>query len=77
MWCAAATSIPPKKRRDNRYVRAVARLKPNVSMAQAQAEMDTISERLAQDYVDTNGWLECSTYRTAANVSLASCEHLC
>ena len=43
--------------RDNRYVSVVTRLKPNVSMAQAQAEMDTISQRLAANYVDTNsGW---------------------
>jgi putative ABC transport system permease protein len=48
---------PAKEPRDNRYLRAVARLKPNVSMAQAQAEMDTINERIAQTYVETNrGW---------------------
>ena len=53
----ARTFRPAKEQRDNRYVGAVARLKPNVSIAQAQAEMDTINERLAQNYVVTNrGW---------------------
>ncbi len=48
---------PAKEPRDNRYLRIVGRLKPNVSMDQAQAEMNTISERLAQNYVVTNsGW---------------------
>jgi len=45
---------PAKEPRDNRYMRAVARLKPSVSITQAQAEMNTISERLGQAYVDTN-----------------------
>ena len=43
--------------RDNRYLNVVSRLKPDVSIAQAQTEMDTISQRLAQSYGQTNlGW---------------------
>ena len=43
--------------RDNRFLSVVGRLKPNVSMSQAQADLDTINQRLAQNYVDTNsGW---------------------
>jgi putative ABC transport system permease protein len=45
------------ERRDNRFVSVVARLKPGVPIAQAQASLDTINQRLAQTYVDTNsGW---------------------
>jgi putative ABC transport system permease protein len=48
---------PTNERRDNRFVNVIGRLKPNVSIQQAQAEMDTINQRLAQSYVDTNqGW---------------------
>ena len=43
--------------RDNRFVSVLSRLKPPVSMSQAQAEMDTINQRLAQNYAETNnGW---------------------
>ena len=46
-----------KERRDNRYVNVVSRLKPGVPILQARTELDTINQRLAQDYVDTNtGW---------------------
>ncbi len=56
VWWPYATN-PAKERRDNRYMNVVTRLKPNVSMAQAQAEMDTINQRLAQNYTETNtGW---------------------
>jgi predicted permease len=48
---------PPAERRDNRYLEVVARLKPSVLLAQAQAEVDTINARLAQGYAETNsGW---------------------
>jgi len=45
------------EQRDNRFFSVVARLKPGITMRQAQAEMDTINQRLAQSYVETNsGW---------------------
>lgn len=45
---------PAAERRDNRYVNVISRLKPGVSLAQAQVEMNTINERLAQAYAETN-----------------------
>jgi len=56
----AWTAFPlndPNQRRDNRFLSVVTRLKPGVSLTQAQTEMDTISQRLAQSYGETNsGW---------------------
>lgn len=40
--------------RQIRHLSAVARLKPGVSATQAQAEIDVISQRLQQQYPDTN-----------------------
>ena len=46
-----------KEARDDRYLAVVGRLKPGASISQARAEMDTINERLAQNYHETNdGW---------------------
>jgi putative ABC transport system permease protein len=43
--------------RHGRFAAAVARLKPGVSLPQAQADMDTIAARLRQQYPDFNtGW---------------------
>ena len=46
-----------KEPRDNRFVSVVTRLKPGVTIVQAQTEMDTINERLSANYTVTNtGW---------------------
>ncbi|HEX6716127.1 MAG TPA: ABC transporter permease [Pyrinomonadaceae bacterium] len=48
---------PAKEKRFNRFLTVVGRLKPGVDIEQARSEMTVISERLAQNYVETNrGW---------------------
>ena len=48
---------PADERRDNRFINVLARLNPNVPLAQAQTEMETINQRLARNYPETNtGW---------------------
>ena len=42
------------RHRSRQYLLVLGRLKTGVTMAQAQAEMETISQRLAQEYVGTN-----------------------
>ena len=43
-----------RARRENRYLRVVARLKSGTSLKQAQADMDSIASTLEQQYPDTN-----------------------
>jgi len=45
---------PGSDERDNRSYRVVARMKPGVSLTSAQADLDTISKRLEQQYPDAN-----------------------
>ena len=47
---------PTEEPRDNRYLSVVSRLKAGASLAQAQAEIDTINQRLAQSYETNKGW---------------------
>lgn len=48
---------PATENRVNHAYEVVTRLKPGVPLSQAQAEMDTINQRLEQAYVETNkGW---------------------
>src|ERR1700675_1135036 len=49
-----STFMPP---RGSHFMAALGRLKPGVSVAQAQAEMDAISARLAAEFpAENNGW---------------------
>ena len=56
MW----TPFKPERsaeRRDNRFVFVLARLRPGATVEEAQAQIDTISGRLGQQYPETNaGW---------------------
>src|ERR1700682_653903 len=45
---------PMTEERGNDFLKCVARLEPNMSMAQAQANMDTIAAALRQQYPDSN-----------------------
>jgi putative ABC transport system permease protein len=48
---------PAKEARDNRFINVIARLRPGADVPQSQAQLDTINQRLAQSYNETNsGW---------------------
>jgi putative ABC transport system permease protein len=57
MWKPLVWTAQERAVRDDHNYGVIARLKPGVSIKQAQAEMDSISNRLAQEYpADNKGW---------------------
>jgi hypothetical protein len=57
MWKPMAWTAQERAIRDNHNYLAIARLKPGISLQQAKAELNTISDRLAQQYPkDDKGW---------------------
>ena len=57
MWKPLAWTAAERAIRDDHNYGVVARLKPGVSLQQARAELNTISNRLAQQYPkDDKGW---------------------
>ncbi len=59
-WCEIWLPLafePAKLTRNFHWLRAFGRLKPDVNLQQARAEMDAIGARIAKDYPDSNhGW---------------------
>ena len=60
IWAPGVVSERHKQLRGATYWNVVARLKPGVTVAQAQEEMNGIAARLASQYPDTNGGIGVS-----------------
>jgi len=57
IWVPLALTAERRTVRDNHTLESIARLKPGVTSAQAQAEMDAVSARLEQAFPNTDtGW---------------------
>jgi putative ABC transport system permease protein len=57
IWVPMALSDADRAVRENHNQQGVARLKPDVDLAQAQSELDVISARLAREFPEANaGW---------------------
>lgn len=54
LWVPIAFNSEEASRRGSHYLRVVARIKPGVTLGQAQAEMDTIAANLQQQYPQSN-----------------------
>jgi putative ABC transport system permease protein len=52
LWVPKAFSPEELSRRGSHYLNVVGRLKPNVTLAQAQADIERVTQRIAQDHPD-------------------------
>ena len=56
-WAPLALTAADRAVRDNHNLRVIARLKDGVSVQQANAQLDTVSQRLARQYpIENTGW---------------------
>ena len=55
LWVPIALSPEELAQRDSHYLNVVARMKPGVTLAQANADIHTIQQRIAHDYPDAAG----------------------
>ena len=62
VWVPIAFPSEEAAQRGNHYLSVIARMKSGVSLKQAQAEMDTIAARLAQQYPDFNKRIGVNLY---------------
>jgi len=57
LWMPAGFSARQLQDRRGKFIKVIARLKPEIKLDQAQAEMKAVAARLEQQYPDTNtGW---------------------
>ncbi len=57
LWVPMAFTVRDRTHYDNHYLRAVGRLKPGISLAQARADLDTIARRLEAEHpAEDTGW---------------------
>ena len=54
LWCSFNANAQARASRRFYYLTAVGRLKPGITSAQAQSEMDAVAARLAEQFPDTN-----------------------
>ena len=56
LWLPVNSSFPPKPRNDRgiNFVSVIGKLRPGVTIEQAQNEIDTVAKQFAQAYPDTN-----------------------